>query len=383
LAEIASGIKKMSLLRIETSAEVRTKLLPAIMELRKRCRWQSPGYHEILAKMGLNASTVRSWFHRGQNAEELIEFLEEAKEETQSEDKEEEEEEEDSSQPDDAHVIGDVESTDEVFLRHADKIVLAVLRGAGNANSTIRQARSYAKERGVRPPTSSFLASAEKSRLSRPHKFRSCCRATLDDQSGSEYSRGDRQFKTNFAESSYLQPSFATKSSYYLGTPDASSIDNGITPETRFQPHHSFIQAPRSGPRNAPPGKKRQIRRLTKWDGEAQWTFAKGSDEWRFAATIRWLQLCGYFHRSLNIAPREIAVATILIAVDLNLNFRLKRLLIICPNLRRLGTTLFRNRCVFGIKFDSDKLPAKFDSHFSSRACPAKRVQHNSRTHRG
>src|ERR1017187_137536 len=51
--------------RLSVTAEERERLLPLLIILRKLTKRKKPGFHESLASIGLNASTVRSWFYRG------------------------------------------------------------------------------------------------------------------------------------------------------------------------------------------------------------------------------------------------------------------------------------------------------------------------------
>lgn len=62
--------------RLQMNAEMRRRLLPALLELRKRTYRKKPGFYKILEAMGLNADTVRQWFYRSQPADEVIDLVE-------------------------------------------------------------------------------------------------------------------------------------------------------------------------------------------------------------------------------------------------------------------------------------------------------------------
>jgi len=61
------------------NAEMRKRLLPALLALRERTYRKHPGFYETLASIGLNADTVRQWFYRSLTADQLIGLVEEKK----------------------------------------------------------------------------------------------------------------------------------------------------------------------------------------------------------------------------------------------------------------------------------------------------------------
>ena len=134
LAEIAEAIRKIDASRRDTTAEMRRRLLPAIIELRKRLHPKKQ-FYKTLHEMGLNDSTVRSWFHRSRCADDLIDMLDPEparpfpKTETEP-----------LKRPED----GDPD-TSEHFLRQADKMAAAILKG--NYEWAARLAREYANAR--------------------------------------------------------------------------------------------------------------------------------------------------------------------------------------------------------------------------------------------
>ena len=67
--------------RLSVTAEERERLLPLLIILRKLTKRKKPGFHESLESIGLNASTVRSWFYRGLHTDEIIAMLEPESEE--------------------------------------------------------------------------------------------------------------------------------------------------------------------------------------------------------------------------------------------------------------------------------------------------------------
>jgi hypothetical protein len=74
LVEIAAVIKKQDAARRDTIAELRRKLLPVLVKLGKRLRPKKQ-FYKALHERGLNASTVRSCFHRSRCADDLIDML--------------------------------------------------------------------------------------------------------------------------------------------------------------------------------------------------------------------------------------------------------------------------------------------------------------------
>jgi site-specific DNA-adenine methylase len=108
LAEIKLCMGSMSFSRNQMNREMRERLLPALLELKKRTYRKKPGFYDSLEKIGLNADTVRQWFHRGYTADEAIKKLEEEK--TQS-----------------PPTKRDERSPEELLLEHADRMAKAVL----------------------------------------------------------------------------------------------------------------------------------------------------------------------------------------------------------------------------------------------------------------
>jgi hypothetical protein len=90
--------------------EMRERLLPALLELKKRTYRKTPGFYETLAKIGLNADTVRQWFYRSNTADEVIDLFEE------------------ENQPSVKQRGGrDSVDTEALLLEHADRMAKAVL----------------------------------------------------------------------------------------------------------------------------------------------------------------------------------------------------------------------------------------------------------------
>ena len=135
LAEIATGIKKIDASRRDTTVEMRRRLLPAIIELRKRLRPQKQ-FYKALRRMGLNDSTVRGWFRRCRIANDLIDMLdpEPARPFTKTKRRHGME----------GHEAGDRDMS-EHFWRQADKMAAAILKG--NYEQATRLAREYANAR--------------------------------------------------------------------------------------------------------------------------------------------------------------------------------------------------------------------------------------------
>lgn len=133
LRDIAEAVAQIESNQIKTSAEMRKRLLPALIVLKKRLKRKKPGYEETLRKMGIAPSTVRSWFYRGRAADEVIEMLE--------------------REPRALPVAQGVsageplDATDEL-LRHADRMAAAVLRG--KMDWARRLAAEYANARRMR-----------------------------------------------------------------------------------------------------------------------------------------------------------------------------------------------------------------------------------------
>jgi site-specific DNA-adenine methylase len=109
LEEIKKCMGSMDYGRNQMCKEMRLRLLPALLELKKRTYRKKPGYYDCLKKIGLNGDLVRQWFYRGYTAEEAIREL----------DKEEE------TQPPPRK--RDEQSPEELLLEHADRMAKAIL----------------------------------------------------------------------------------------------------------------------------------------------------------------------------------------------------------------------------------------------------------------
>lgn len=79
LEEIRRCVEGVSVRRNQMNREMRDRLLPALLELKKRTKYKRPGFYEALEKIGLNADTVRQWFYRSNTADEITDLLEEKK----------------------------------------------------------------------------------------------------------------------------------------------------------------------------------------------------------------------------------------------------------------------------------------------------------------
>lgn len=129
LKELRAVADKIEKNKLEVSAEERQRLLPLLIILKKLTKRKKPGYHAALDSIGLNASTVRSWFYRGFHTDEIIAMLEpepEAKLQSEPDD-------------DDEPPERPLSAADECF-QHADKLAAATLRG------DVKRARHLAAE---------------------------------------------------------------------------------------------------------------------------------------------------------------------------------------------------------------------------------------------
>jgi hypothetical protein len=72
VGEIEEGMFVITTSRLQMNAEMRRRLLPALLALRKRTYRKHPGYYETLASIGLNADTVRQWFYRSYTADAVL-----------------------------------------------------------------------------------------------------------------------------------------------------------------------------------------------------------------------------------------------------------------------------------------------------------------------
>jgi hypothetical protein len=129
LKELRAVADKIEKNKLDVSAEERQRLLPLLIILKKLTKRRKPGYHAALDSIGLNASTVRSWFYRGFHTDEIIAMLEpepEAKLQSEPDD-------------DDEPPERPLSAADECF-QHADKLAAATLRG------DVKRARHLAAE---------------------------------------------------------------------------------------------------------------------------------------------------------------------------------------------------------------------------------------------
>lgn len=111
LREIQECIGSITYHRNQMNREMRERLIPALLELRKRTYRKKPGFYESLARIGLNADTVRQWFYRSNTADEAIGLLEETPPESARQEQR------------------DGQSPEEVLLEHADRMAKAILAG--------------------------------------------------------------------------------------------------------------------------------------------------------------------------------------------------------------------------------------------------------------
>jgi hypothetical protein len=75
LGEIKECAKAITSARGQISAEMRKRLLPALLELKKRTFRKHPGYYETLRAINLNPGTVRQWFYRGRTGDEIVALI--------------------------------------------------------------------------------------------------------------------------------------------------------------------------------------------------------------------------------------------------------------------------------------------------------------------
>lgn len=102
--------------RNQMNKEMRRRLLPALLELKKRTHRKTPGYYETLIAMGLNPATVRQWFYRSYTADEIIDLIEEKQPEPAP-----------KPSDDDNPLAEDSIDSDAHLLKHADKMARAIL----------------------------------------------------------------------------------------------------------------------------------------------------------------------------------------------------------------------------------------------------------------
>jgi hypothetical protein len=135
LKELRAVADKIETNRREVSAAERQRVLPLLIIL-KRLTKRKSGYHKALASIGLNASTVRSWFHRGFHTDEIIAMLEP---EPEAKRKTEPAADDDPPEP--------PLSAAEECLQHADKLAAATLRG--DVERARHLAAEYARARKI------------------------------------------------------------------------------------------------------------------------------------------------------------------------------------------------------------------------------------------
>jgi hypothetical protein len=133
LTELRAIADRIEGYRLQVTAEERQRLLPLLIILKRLTKRKKPGFHESLASIGLNASTVRSWFYRGQPTDEIIAMLD-------PEPEDEEPHALTTSKPPERRL-----SAEEKCLQKADKMVVAVLKR--NFKRAIRLASEYADAR--------------------------------------------------------------------------------------------------------------------------------------------------------------------------------------------------------------------------------------------
>lgn len=109
LEEIRQCIGSVSFSRNQMSREMRERLLPALLELKKRTYRKKPGFYESLEKIGLNADTVRQWFYRSHTADEAIDLIEKNMPEPPARNR------------------NDEQSSEELLLEQADRMAKAIL----------------------------------------------------------------------------------------------------------------------------------------------------------------------------------------------------------------------------------------------------------------
>ncbi|MGA9883939.1 MAG: hypothetical protein WBQ34_09495 [Candidatus Acidiferrales bacterium] len=110
LQEIRDAIGSVDLFRVGMQRELRERMLPALLELKKRTFRKRPNYYESLALIGLNGDRVRQWFYRSHSADEAIGLIEEP----------------DGDPP---QLPGrDGKSPSELLLQHCDRMAEAVLK---------------------------------------------------------------------------------------------------------------------------------------------------------------------------------------------------------------------------------------------------------------
>ena len=138
LKELRAEADKIERYRLRVTAEERQRLLPLLIIL-KRLTKRKTGFHKALASIGLNASTVRSWFYRGYHTDEIIAMLEPEPEPVRARRNGKKDESRGETPDEDEADLKDR------FLLQADKLADAVLRD--KIVLAKRLAREYAKAR--------------------------------------------------------------------------------------------------------------------------------------------------------------------------------------------------------------------------------------------
>lgn len=113
LDEIKECVSAVSFSRNQTNREIRDRLLPALLELKKKTYRRKPGFYESLAAIGLKADTVRQWFHRSNAAGEIAELMTEPE----------------RDEPETPLPERDRKSPEDLLLEHCDRMAAAILQG--------------------------------------------------------------------------------------------------------------------------------------------------------------------------------------------------------------------------------------------------------------
>jgi DNA-binding NarL/FixJ family response regulator len=71
LSEIRECVGGVSFSHNQTNREIRDRLLPPLLELKKKTYHKKPGFYDCLARIGLSGQTVRQWFRRSHAAGEV------------------------------------------------------------------------------------------------------------------------------------------------------------------------------------------------------------------------------------------------------------------------------------------------------------------------
>jgi len=119
LDEIRQCVGNVGFSREQMTREMRKRLLPALLELRKRTYRRKPGFYETLANIGLNAATVRQWFYRSNTGDEIIGMLEEVR-------------------PKNSGGKRESDNVEELLLAHGLTLAVAVLRNQSTHSRKLR-----------------------------------------------------------------------------------------------------------------------------------------------------------------------------------------------------------------------------------------------------